>query len=710
MGDLFDYRSLPSAASDPVSGGLYGIRLSDANVVGMSAGEYEKTMALGVSAKEREDHEFHRQICVMLAAQTLSLLDAFIFPDSLDASLPASQLHGLALVRGSEGRLGISQGPILASLIRLSLVLLCNLEPSSVKFLQCCSRLRCFLHWSLELIRESVALAGYSAAFHDLTAPLDRLVLAIVLQCHRGLARCSAVLAEMESQSCAQYFPDQQAKHKNHKRLLRVSFELREIVLGAYRGRNEVLRAALSHKAFESLQSALEKTASNDFQGKRRPSTKEVIVRAFLDTEWVKGFHDIDIREGLSIPDQVSNGQRHFHKTSSHRGSLAIEELSTESKAILKDFSKALNTAFEEYCEDQRRWAETDAVRDLEFEGDAVIKRLAARFRSESTEWIRAMAIRSQSAIGRWKAVERNVAELWTSDSAHWKFARHTDRLGRRILLVRNRAFNDHESASYELMLGLEREKAMKEREKLQRKREKELSEVLKRNSALITASKDDNEDLEEHEEPIDDEDENPTIPEPPAQLRAESSGFFDGVALHDIPESAETTLDDDDFEKVEDVDAWAKVFIWTDTESVVARFEGVNVVTLRTITEGRVLLTTHGLYFNQTGDVVNVMTKEKGFTNESDSLFEHRDLRWRLSRLTEVHGRRFMLRAQAIELFFSDSYELFLNFTGGTRERDRFYAKLRNSCKVSYLEEYKSLRPLPNCPCRFPFCGRQNL
>jgi hypothetical protein len=49
------------------------------------------------------------------------------------------------------------------------------------------------------------------------------------------------------------------------------------------------------------------------------------------------------------------------------------------------------------------------------------------------------------------------------------------------------------------------------------------------------------------------------------------------------------------------------------------------------------------------------------------------------------VHGRRYMLRAQALELFFSDSHELFLNFLEGNKERHRFYAKLRNSCKVSY-------------------------
>ena len=60
-------------------------------------------------------------------------------------------------------------------------------------------------------------------------------------------------------------------------------------------------------------------------------------------------------------------------------------------------------------------------------------------------------------------------------------------------------------------------------------------------------------------------------------------------------------------------------------------------------------------------------------------------DRRWRLSRLTEVHGRRYILRAQALELFFSDSHELFLNFLEGTKERNRFYAKLRNSCKVRF-------------------------
>ena len=30
-------------------------------------------------------------------------------------------------------------------------------------------------------------------------------------------------------------------------------------------------------------------------------------------------------------------------------------------------------------------------------------------------------------------------------------------------------------------------------------------------------------------------------------------------------------------------------------------------------------------------------------------------DKKWRLNRLTDIHGRRYMLKAQAVELFFAD-------------------------------------------------------
>ena len=689
LGDIFDYRNQPGASVDSVSGGLYGIRLPETNITALNAAEYIQSIHYGTGADSGlSAQDRYRRICVCLSAQTLSLLDAFIFPDSLDASLPISQLHGLALVRSNEARLGVSQGPILASLIRLSLVLLCNLEPSSIKCLQCCSRLRCFLHWSLELIRESVALAGYSAAFHDLTAPLDRLLLAVVLHCHRALARCSAVLSEIESSPLSKYFHDDEARKKYDRRLLRVCFELRELVVTAYRGRNEVLRAALSFQAFEALQESLEFSKDQLQDSNKRPPSQETVVREFLNSNWVTRYHDIDRQGDLSIPDQVANGQPYQQKKASNRGFLAIKELSLESCQNVIDFNRALDGPFKIYLDDQKNWAETDLVRDLEYDGDAAVKRFSLQHRSALIETTRNCIDRTSGAANRWEAIERQVREPWTALEAHWKFGDHPDCLGRRILMARNRNFNDHADASYELMLGMERERAEREREERQRKKAEQerenLVDVVKRNAAYVPygdgaiAEDEDDVGIDEsmgHAVAVEEDrghvnavvvlaSEEPTVEQPV---------LASGVVVEDC--SADKDVIDEDF--------WAKSFVWADVESVVARFDEIEVVTVRTTTVGKLLLTSHGLYFHQTGDTINVMTKEVDNYSEKDKLLVRKRLRWRLSRLREAHGRRFMLRAQAIELFFADGTELFVNFIGGARERDRFYAKLRNSCKV---------------------------
>jgi hypothetical protein len=688
---LFNYRL--AASVDVLSGGLYGIRLPEDDVAQITAADYSKTAPNDDTdgAKPIGDEELHNRVCVRIAAQTLSLLDAFIFPDSLDASLPISQLHGLALVRSSETRLGSSQGPVLASMIRLSLVLLCILEPSSVKFLQCCSRLRCFLHWTLELIRESVALAGYSAAFHDLTAPLDRLVLAIVIHCHRALARCASVLFEIESMSSTEYFQDEDMKKKNDRRLLRVTFELREIVVTAYRGRNEVLRTALSASAFEALKNSLERRTSAEEQiGQRKPTSKEGIVREFLSSQWVTGFQDVDIRGDLVIPDQVVDGTANHNRTSSYRGSQAIEELAAESSKIISEFDRALDKAFKIYLEDQKNWADTDLVRDLEYDGDMAVKRLSLQHKAIQLESLRVAADRACGAASRWEATERQVVELWTSAEARWQFPKHPDCLGRRILLTRNRKFDNHDGASYELMLGLERERAEKESaERLkkmeeEKEREKLLADVIKRNSAYVPY------DTQKNTEEDDDLDDSadPVVQEKKLEAEDLIGEISEGDTIASTMQPSEIYDSEVDHHDIDvgkdDPDAWAKTFVWNDTEAVVARFDDVTVVRLRTITEGKLLLTTHGVYFHHTGNTINVMTKEIVTGSEIDNLLELKCLRWRLSRLKEAHGRRFMLRAQAIELFFTDGVEIFLNFNGGTRDRDRFYAKLRNSCKVS--------------------------
>jgi hypothetical protein len=108
--------------------------------------------------------------------------------------------------------------------------------------------------------------------------------------------------------------------------------------------------------------------------------------------------------------------------------------------------------------------------------------------------------------------IERNAIDLWETE-AHWKLAEHTDMLNRRILLVRNRDFNDHHDASYELMLTKECEKAERDREERERmkrqKQEEELSELVHCNaSAFVPYGKIGDFDVEDEDENLDEIDE----------------------------------------------------------------------------------------------------------------------------------------------------------------------------------------------------------
>ena len=649
-----------------------------------------------MKAKDRSrERSIFRRISVTLAAQILSLLDVFIFPDSLDASLPASQLHGLALVRSTETRVGDSQGPLLTSLVRLSLLLMAHLEPCSVKLLQCSSRLRCFLFWILELIRESETLEGYSAAFNQLTAPFDRLILAIILQCHRTLGRCGSLLSEIESTPYETYFESKEAQKKSYRRLLRVVLELRDILSTTYERRKDVLRTSLTQDAYGALQACLESpvlSSSNDTPQSKAPFSKEMLVRRLLLSDWVTKFQDVDISRGIVIPCMLKVGNESTmlsSKDTPQGGTMVMQDLSHEATEIVKSFEKALNACFEKYLESQRKWAETGAVRDLEFEGDTTLKRLSGRHAIDLSASSKTFGARNAAADIRWGGINRKVVEVWKEHS-HWK-PRYTDHLGRRILLVRNRDFNNHAEASYELLMGREREKEEKEREERFRKKQ-ELAEVMKRNTdAFVPYSQE--AALEEDDEEDDDEEEKEQVGEVESdkeaterqdEVKFSESEFYPTNDASKNEAMSESTAAESHLEGGDDVDAWAKTFIWSDNESVVARFSSVMIVTLQHRVEGKLLLTTHGLYFHQTGDEINVITRQP-VEKLKQYILDAKDRRWKLSRLTEVHSRRYMLRAQALELFFSDSHELFLNFLDGNKERNRFYAKLRNSCKVMF-------------------------
>lgn len=690
VADQLDPQNAFASTIDAVSGGLYGIRLREGEDEWVSSSDlrrfYEKSeLVLSSTNKDGDnvnhagrDHDLHLRICLSLSEQLLSLLDVFIFPDSLDASLPASQLHGLALVRSTETRIGSAQGPLLTSLVRLSLLLLGQLEPCSVKILQCSSRLRCFLHWIFELIREAESLEGYSAAFNKLTAPFDRMILAILLQCHRTLGRCSALLNEVESLPFDQYFDSKDAQRKSHRRLLRVGLELRDILVAIIERRSEVLKASLSIEAFEALRKSLEVSPSQ-FNGTAKigSTQKEIFVRNLLLSDWVKGYQGVHVSEGggIPLPEQLrkpSQGSPDSEALS------AVKDLLQESEDIMVSFEKSLNICFEKYLETQRKWAETGAVRELECEGDAAMKRLSQRHSTDMGELSKLSLARKVAAEGRWNSIDRKTEELWDSYN-HWMLAKYTDRLGRRILLVRNRKFDDHAVASYDLQMGKEREKEEREREERLRKKREQVSDLMKRN---VDAFKPQNvnEVLDDENFGNEDTDFDMNGDETDASRQQEGNPDANSENINAFEEDEAVSSPEPSQAVNNDTDAWARAFIWSENETFVARFDSVMIVTLQFLVEGKLVLTTHGLYFHQVGEATNVVSKESISSEEST------DRRWRLSRLTEVHGRRYMLRSQALELFFSGSHELFLNFLNGSRERDRFYAKLRNSCRVRHL------------------------
>lgn len=224
------------AKKDKVTSGIFGDLLPEGVVEAFEfkclLNTYEQNNDPGPDSNLESvlRNDLLQRISVHVAAQLLSILDVFIFPEDSLLDLKSSQLQGLALVRGTENQLGNTQGPLLASLIRDSLLLLCKLDPSSVKMLQCCSRLRCFLYYSLELVRESDAMERYSGSFNKIALPLDRLLLSSFIRSHFALQKCSNLLREIEADSTnpSPLYISRESRKKSYRRIFRVSIEVRE--------------------------------------------------------------------------------------------------------------------------------------------------------------------------------------------------------------------------------------------------------------------------------------------------------------------------------------------------------------------------------------------------------------------------------------------------------------------------------------------------
>jgi hypothetical protein len=218
--------------------------------------------------------------------------------------------------------------------------------------------------------------------------------------------------------------------------------------------------------------------------------------------------------------------------------------------------------------EKQRKWAETGAVRDLEFEGDTLLKTLSGMCKRDRKLLSKDLAELSATANLRWRAIDKKSRHVWESP-LHWKLSTFTDHFGRRILLLPNSKFDSHESARYDLMMGQDRDREEKERK--ERVLQSELSDLMKRNSEALTsydeilALEDDNDDerkiefdtKEDHDGVLDPE----NIESSSSELLSVESSVTDVTEEESVSEE----LNDGG-------DEWAKTFIWEDGESIVAR------------------------------------------------------------------------------------------------------------------------------------------
>lgn len=721
--DLFDYRNNLSSMIDDNSGGLYGIRLTDRNSSGVLASDVtaetkavlEKFGSRG--AETIQSKQYNRRICTNLSNQILELLDPYIFPESFDGS-SMSQQHLTALIRSTESKFGSSQGPLVISLVRLSLVLLGNLEPSSQKSLKCSSMLRCFLQYCFEFMSD---IKSEKDRDENMLKRLERLFICIVLQCHRSLSKCSAVLKELEMSSGKYFSVTEQTKHQ--RRLYRVVEILGDVVLDVYKNANETLQDSLSKGAYKALEFALatkdewanEVTDKDLSQHARKDSLK-----SFISCDWISKFHDNDFIQNnngegeIVIPEQLKRTYRRIggEKTAEDKATVIMKEIAHECDEISDEYNRAFDKPFKQYLEMQREGTDTSSVRSMERDGNTSIRNLSAQYRSSVKNTIRSEMLKSNISTQRYLSIQRKVET--SSNCEHWKLANYTDRLHRRILLTPNRNFDDHANASYDLALGLEREKAVKEREeRLRNKREEELAKLYKTAKEGIVKDVQRQPSKDEDDEEEDSDSEESKDYSTSSESSADSDGLSIGPMSDDenhIPGQLITDWDrieGDDVileKKEDDLNGsylWAKEYIWQKGEKLLHYFENVQIVTVQTIITGELVLTSHSIYFRPANDPISVMTKEP--VNKLKSISSPlEEGRWRLNRLTDVYERRYMLRTQAIELFFADTHELFINFCGGTNTRDKFIEKLRQ-CRTPLIKLPRSLNPKVVFKRRFP-------
>lgn len=126
----------------------------------------------------------------------------------------------------------------------------------------------------------------------------------------------------------------------------------------------------------------------------------------------------------------------------------------------------------------------------------------------------------------------------------------------------------------------------------------------------------------------------------------------------------------------------WTMQFQWHPDERIIFTAD-VNEIMLEQALNGSLVLTNKYLYFHPKKRVGGFAVKPDAFRNR----------RWKLDRLTECYGRRYLLQNCGIEMFFADCPEIFLAFNS-THDVLRFFRLLRKQ-HVPSLMTGGSLSPI---------------
>jgi hypothetical protein len=139
-----------------------------------------------------------------------------------------------------------------------------------------------------------------STPFTEATAHLDRLVLGIVLHAHRALEKCARLMTIFESDDGG-LFDKPEDRKKTSRRVMKASHELRETVVFLVSNNAELLRVSLCPLAYADLKEAVE--AGKELMvkmgdGKSKAAIAEAVLRKFLNSAWVRRWHDMRVKEG----------------------------------------------------------------------------------------------------------------------------------------------------------------------------------------------------------------------------------------------------------------------------------------------------------------------------------------------------------------------------------------------------------------------------